>query len=191
MTTDSKLPAISSATGDNYIAGFFQYTTGDFLQADTSPILGSQTADTFVVHGLVGGLTSGGGGEFASSFLAAGVGSLADGFEMTGGSSAAFAFNVTEHAMFGGVNSLLGGEESSLKARRRRRLRICSTIACTPGRVAALKIKLTPWPKRLGALGEMRPAYSTHKLNTNKQAAASTGRTTATHCFRLKTPKRQ
>ena len=60
---------------------------GDFLQGDiSSPILGSQTADTFVLHRLVGGLTSGGGGKFASGFLAAGVGSLADGFEMTGGS---------------------------------------------------------------------------------------------------------
>jgi hypothetical protein len=59
-------------------AAFFSQVGTD-LQDEGTPVLGSHTADTFVAHGMVGGLFSEiGGGKFSSGFLAAGVGSLAD-----------------------------------------------------------------------------------------------------------------
>ena len=106
---------LSGALANGAQAGFF-HGAGDWLETDKVPILGSATADTFVVHGLVGGLMSVGTGHgFASGFLAAGVGSLADGMAVPDEDAdgnvipGAFAFNVTEHAIFGGAGSLLGG----------------------------------------------------------------------------------
>jgi len=100
---------LSGALAQGAQAGFYN-NAGDFLQKDVDPVLGSHTADTFVVHGLVGGIVSAGsGGKFASGFLAAGVGSLADNFQMQVKDPASFEFNVAEHAIFGGAGSLLGG----------------------------------------------------------------------------------
>jgi RHS repeat-associated protein len=103
---------ISTGTVKGALLGGFQaglfYGAGSLLNAEgISSVFGSHTADTFVAHGLVGGITSvAGGGNFGSGFLAAGVGSLADNPALDTGN---FEANVVEHAVFGGIGSELGG----------------------------------------------------------------------------------
>lgn len=80
---------------------------GGLLASDTSPLLGSVTADTAVAHGFVGGIFSvAQGGNFGSGFLAGGVSGLADSptFDTEN-----FEANLVEHAVFGGAGSVLGG----------------------------------------------------------------------------------
>ena len=121
---------LSGALASGAQAGFF-HATGDFLQGDTSPILGSQTADTFVLHGLVGGLTSGGGGKFASGFLAAGVGSLADGFGDDRRKLRRLRLSTSPNTPSSAAPAPSSAAESSPKGRRPRRSGICSTDAGT------------------------------------------------------------
>jgi RHS repeat-associated protein len=66
---------------------------------------------TFVSHGAVGGLLSVASGQkFGSGFLAAGVGSLADGAPTYGPTVNGVPIDgVIEHAVLGGAGSILGG----------------------------------------------------------------------------------
>jgi RHS repeat-associated protein len=83
------------------------FNAGDFIQSNPTYFFGSSTATTFIAHGMVGGLFSvGSKGGFASGFLAAGVGSLA---EIPALHSHDFAINVAENAILGGTGSVLGG----------------------------------------------------------------------------------
>ena len=114
-------------------AGLFD-VSGDLLAAEgTSTVFGLHTIDTFVAHGLVGGITSfAGGGNFGSGFLAAGTGSLADNPALDSGN---FEANLVEHAVLGGIGSELG-EESSQMVRKQARSGICSIASDIPERVA-------------------------------------------------------
>lgn len=76
--------------------------TGSFLQGAG---LQENTAAVFVAHGAVGGLASvAQGSNFASGFLAAGVGSLGDSID-----AGNLYINVAIHATAGGFGSVLGG----------------------------------------------------------------------------------
>jgi len=83
---------------------------GNYLQANGGQFLGlSHVASKFIVHGLVGGLVSEiGQGNFASGFLAGGIGSLAP--APVDGQSLDQTINGTiESGVLGGVGSVLGG----------------------------------------------------------------------------------
>ena len=71
----------------------------------------AHTAETFLAHGMVGGIVSAAeGGRFTGGFLAAGVSSLADVVNINAGSNdASIAANTALHSVLGGVGSELGG----------------------------------------------------------------------------------
>jgi RHS repeat-associated protein len=90
---------------------FFEVGSGLKSLGNTT-MLGSHTIDTFVAHGVVGGLASvAGGGKFGSGFLAAGIGSLADNPALDMGDDWAGRYigNTVVHAVAGGIGSMLGG----------------------------------------------------------------------------------
>ncbi|HVU20730.1 MAG TPA: RHS repeat-associated core domain-containing protein [Rhizomicrobium sp.] len=102
VTTGNLNGAFFSALEANMFVG-----AGDFLESSPTYFFGSPTATTFIVHGMVGGLFSADSkGGFASGFLAAGVGSLAD---IPSPQSSNIGFNITEHAILGGAGAALGG----------------------------------------------------------------------------------
>jgi RHS repeat-associated protein len=85
--------------------GMAFFEVGTELKAlGNKTVLGSHTIDTFVAHGVVGGLASvAGGGKFGSGFLAAGLGSLADNPALDMGDSWSGRYKVRQRRRDGGV----------------------------------------------------------------------------------------
>jgi len=87
------------------------FEAGGFLKAYGGQFKGlAHVASKFIVHGLVGGLVSEiGQGNFASGFLAAGIGSLAPAPVGKLKLDESTTIRTIESAVLGGVGSVLGG----------------------------------------------------------------------------------